>query len=98
HLRRGAGHRAGSVHEGGRGLLLLPSPGCRLRPLGRPGVGPPVTSREEEVAANLERVRDRIEAACVRAGRSPDEVTLTVVTKFFPASDVRILAGLGVRH
>jgi pyridoxal phosphate enzyme (YggS family) len=57
-----------------------------------------VTTREEEVAENLERVRGRIEAACVRAGRSPDEVTLTVVTKFFPVSDVRILAGLGVRH
>ncbi len=36
--------------------------------------------------------------ACERAGRSPDEVTLTVVTKFFPASDVRLLLDLGVRH
>ena len=33
-----------------------------------------------------------------RSGRSADEVTLTVVTKFFPASDVRLLADLGVRH
>ena len=32
----------------------------------------------------------------MRAGRHADEVTLVVVTKFFPASDVRILAGLGV--
>jgi pyridoxal phosphate enzyme (YggS family) len=29
-------------------------------------------------------------------GRDPDEVTLVAVTKFFPASDVRLLAGLGV--
>ena len=55
-------------------------------------------SRREEVAANLERVRGRIAEACARAGRSADEVTLTVVTKYFPASDVRLLAELGVRH
>ena len=31
------------------------------------------------------------------ADRDPGEVTLVVVTKFFPASDVRVLAELGVR-
>ncbi len=35
-------------------------------------------------------------AACATAGRDADEVTLVVVTKFFPASDVRLLADLGV--
>ncbi len=30
------------------------------------------------------------------AGRDPSEVTIVVVTKFFPASDVQILADLGV--
>ena len=54
--------------------------------------------RREELRANLDRVQGRIDAACRQAGRSPAEVTLTVVTKFFPASDVRLLAGLGVRH
>ena len=54
--------------------------------------------RRAQLATNLERVRTRIALACDEAGRSPDEVTLTVVTKFFPASDVRLLAGLGVRH
>ena len=54
--------------------------------------------RREQVAANLATVRARIAGACARAGHSPDEVTLTVVTKFFPASDVRLLADLGVRH
>ncbi|KRF37739.1 alanine racemase [Nocardioides sp. Soil805] len=34
--------------------------------------------------------------ACAAAGRGPDEVSLVVVTKFFPASDVRVLADLGV--
>ncbi|MGO4256295.1 YggS family pyridoxal phosphate-dependent enzyme [Marmoricola sp. RAF53] len=53
--------------------------------------------RRAETAANLETVRERIAAACASAGRPADEVTLVVVTKFFPASDVRILADLGVR-
>ena len=54
--------------------------------------------RAAEVAGNLRRVRDRIEQACRAAGRDPAEVTLVVVTKFFPASDVRILADLGIGH
>jgi len=55
-----------------------------------------VNARRDEIAHNLEVVRGRIGAACEAAGRSADEVTLTVVTKFFPASDVRLLAELGV--
>lgn len=55
-----------------------------------------MTGRREELAAGLEGVRARISHACDAAGRSPDEVTLVVVTKFFPASDVRLLAELGV--
>jgi PLP dependent protein len=54
-------------------------------------------ARRDEIKANLTAVRDRIARACARAGRSPEQVTLTVVTKFFPASDVRLLAELGVR-
>ena len=57
-----------------------------------------MSDRRAEIAGNLDRVRDRITQACARSGRSADEVTLTVVTKFFPASDVRLLAELGVRH
>ncbi len=57
-----------------------------------------MTARRDELARNLDTVRGRIAASCDMAGRSADEVTLTVVTKFFPASDVRLLAGLGVRH
>ena len=52
--------------------------------------------RHAEVARNLTMVRARISEACAGAGRAEDEVTLTVVTKFFPASDVRLLAALGV--
>jgi len=52
--------------------------------------------REEEIAAGLAAVRERVAAACVAAGRDPAGVTLVVVTKTYPASDVRILARLGV--
>src|SRR3954453_22182238 len=54
-------------------------------------------TREAEIAQGLTDVRERIGSACAAAGRDSDEITLVVVTKFFPASDVRLLAGLGVR-
>ncbi|MFI8303311.1 YggS family pyridoxal phosphate-dependent enzyme [Streptomyces sp. NPDC085927] len=57
-----------------------------------------MTERKEELAANLAEVEERIAAACAAAGRGREEVTLIVVTKTFPASDVRILSELGVRH
>jgi pyridoxal phosphate enzyme (YggS family) len=53
-------------------------------------------NRAEELAANLAEVRERVEAACAAAGRDPGEVTTIVVTKTYPASDVALLAGLGV--
>ena len=52
-------------------------------------------SRRDDLAANLALVRERIRVACESAGRV-DEVELVVVTKFFPESDVRLLAELGV--
>ena len=55
-------------------------------------------SRADDVRRGLGEVRARIERACRDAGRDPDGVTLVVVTKFFPSSDVRILADLGVSH
>ncbi|MER6265144.1 MULTISPECIES: YggS family pyridoxal phosphate-dependent enzyme [unclassified Streptomyces] len=57
-----------------------------------------MTDRRTELAANLAKVEERITAACVAAGRKREEVTLIVVTKTYPASDVRILSELGVRH
>ncbi|MFE9610475.1 YggS family pyridoxal phosphate enzyme [Streptomyces sp. NPDC006012] len=57
-----------------------------------------MTDRKAELAANLAKVEERISAACAAAGRERDEVTLIVVTKTYPASDVRILSQLGVRH
>lgn len=52
-------------------------------------------SRRDELAAALAAVRARIDAALADAGRE-DEPTLVVVTKFFPATDVDLLTGLGV--
>ena len=52
--------------------------------------------RRDELATRLAAVRERIDAACEAAGRKPEEVTLIAVTKTFPASDVRLLNGLGV--
>jgi pyridoxal phosphate enzyme (YggS family) len=52
--------------------------------------------RRDELAARLAVVRDRISAACQAAGRKPQDLTLVAVTKTFPASDVRLLNGLGV--
>ncbi|MEU5423287.1 YggS family pyridoxal phosphate-dependent enzyme [Streptomyces sp. NPDC001407] len=57
-----------------------------------------MTDRKTELAANLARVEERISAACAAAGRKREDVTLIVVTKTYPASDVRLLAELGVRH
>src|SRR5688572_18059087 len=55
-----------------------------------------MSARADVLAANLDVVRRRIAAACAEAGRPEDDVALVVVTKFFPASDVRLLADLGV--
>jgi pyridoxal phosphate enzyme (YggS family) len=56
-----------------------------------------VSGRRAELAANLAEVRARIDAACRAAGRDPAGVALIVVTKTWPADDVRLLADLGVR-
>ncbi|MEU5953336.1 YggS family pyridoxal phosphate-dependent enzyme [Streptomyces sp. NPDC047525] len=57
-----------------------------------------MTDRKSQLTANLAEVEERIAAACAAAGRKREEVTLIVVTKTYPASDVRILSELGVRH
>ncbi len=53
--------------------------------------------RREQIAAGLTDVQQRVDRACAEVGRRADEVTTIVVTKFFPLSDLRLLAGLGVR-
>jgi hypothetical protein len=53
-------------------------------------------TRRDEVAAGLQSVHARIDRACSAAGRDASEITLIVVTKTFPATDVGLLAELGV--
>lgn len=57
---------------------------------------PDASDREIEVKENLRALRARIAAACDAAGRPAKDVTLIAITKTFPASDVRLLAALGI--
>jgi len=50
----------------------------------------------DSLADRLHRVQEGIAAAAAAAARSPQDLTLIVVTKFHPASLVRDLAALGV--
>src|SRR5690606_5884813 len=104
--RRRRGRRPRPLHPRGPHPALLPARRRRRRPVGRhrgphqPGgpmsSTPSADARRDEVAAGLARVRERIATACAAADRRPEEVTLTVVTKYFPPSDVARLADLGV--
>ena len=49
-----------------------------------------------DLAVNLETIRQRIRAACGRAGRNPDSVSLLAVTKTHPPEVVQAAAGLGL--
>lgn len=49
------------------------------------------------IADNVARVRERIAAACLRAGRSPESVRLMAVSKTHPASAVREAHAAGIR-
>lgn len=40
------------------------------------------------IAENIARIRERIDAACRRAGRNPDDVRLIAVSKVKPAADI----------
>ncbi len=55
-------------------------------------------NRIDEIKSNLDNIRAKIAAAAIKAHRSPDEITLIVVTKTFPLSDLEILYSLGVRE
>lgn len=55
------------------------------------------TSRRAVLAAALDRVQARVASAEAAVARPPGSVSLVVVTKTYPASDVALLAGLGVR-
>ncbi len=58
--------------------------------------------RTELIAENLRNAEQRIDQACRISGRKdtsiPNSVTLIVVTKTYPETDVQILCDLGVRN
>ena len=51
----------------------------------------------EEIAANVVRIRERIERASARAGRNPADVTLVAVSKTHPPELIEAAAESGVR-
>lgn len=52
----------------------------------------------DAIAERLETVRERIEQACQRVGRSADEITIVGVTKTFPLEVVEAGRELGLMH
>jgi len=48
------------------------------------------------ISANIDRVRERIAAACGRSGRRPEEITLVAVTKTFPPERIREAVRAGI--
>lgn len=54
--------------------------------------------RKQELQANLQDVERDISQACIAANRNREDVTLIAVTKTWPASDVDLLAELGVTN
>jgi pyridoxal phosphate enzyme (YggS family) len=50
------------------------------------------------VAERIEEVRARINAACLRGGRSAEDITLIAVTKGFAAEAIREACEAGIKH
>ncbi len=53
---------------------------------------------ETAIAANIQRVRERIARAAERAGRRAQEITIVAVSKTFPAEAIRAAYDAGLRH
>lgn len=51
-----------------------------------------------DIQTRVQHVRDEIAAACARAGRQPEAVTLVAVSKTHPAEDVVRAIQAGLRH
>ncbi len=54
------------------------------------------SGRRDELAERVAGVRERVARAAAAAGRSADDVSMVVVTKTWPSSDIRLLHELGV--
>jgi len=52
----------------------------------------------QDITDNLAKVRERVAAACRRAGRSPEDVRLIAISKTFPPELIRAASAAGLRH
>lgn len=75
-----------------------PQPEDESRFAGEPRLSDAQSARRDELAQRLRELHQRVDAAAGAAGRDPSEITSIIVTKTFPASDIALLAGLGVRE
>ena len=57
-----------------------------------------MTSRSDQLAANWLSVQKSVATACQVVGRNYEEITIIAVTKTWPASDIDLLAELGVTN
>jgi len=55
-----------------------------------------MTVSRSTIRKNLQRIGDNVAAACARAGRDPQEVTLVAVTKTVGLAEIKSLVELGV--
>jgi hypothetical protein len=51
----------------------------------------------EQIRQRYQSIREQIEAACVRAGRSPEHVRVIAVTKTHPLETVQAVIDAGIR-
>ena len=57
-----------------------------------------MNTRKDSIAENLNYVRRGIDDVAIAVGRAPSDITLIVVTKTYPASDIEILHSLGITN
>ncbi len=55
-------------------------------------------TEKSAIAANLERIKERIKLATGRAGRRTEDVTIVAVSKTFPFEAIRAAYDAGLRH
>ena len=51
---------------------------------------------KEILRRNLDEIQSRIDAACLRSGRSPESIKLVLSTKYVDAGVIRLLYQLGI--
>ncbi|AMC36921.1 hypothetical protein VN23_21210 [Janthinobacterium sp. B9-8] len=57
----------------------------------------PQAQTQAEISANLAMVKNKMAAACLRSGRSPDAVQLLPVSKTIPSSRIQMAYAAGCR-